>query len=120
MQLRNTDEQSLTALGVQASQMLDRRAYSELASLFGYALCSGRDPAEAIRADHLSAMASPYQADNQKPITVKYFKPNSTGLVAAVECLVPVSPSTEVLLSLIVTGSDDKHITIEAINGVIA
>lgn len=118
MKLSNSDEKTLAALGMQASQMLARKEYSELASQFGYALCHGRDPAEAIEADHLRAIASPYNKDDQKPVTVKYFKPNSTGLVAAVECLVPVTRSTEILLSLIVTGSSDRHITIEDINGV--
>ncbi len=118
MRLSSTDEKSLIALGVQASRMLSLRAFSHLASQFVYALCHGRLPAEAIESDYKRAMASPYETGNQQLVSVKYFKPNSTGLYAAIECLVPVTSSTGVLLSLVVTGSDVKHLTIEDISGV--
>lgn len=118
MKLSNTDEKTLIALGLQTSQMLSLREYSRLASQFGYALCHGRSPAEAIESDYERAIASPYETRDQKTVSVKYFKPNSTGLYAAIECLVPVTSSTGVLLSLIVAGSDDKHLTIEDISGV--
>ena len=118
MKLSNTDEKTLIAWGAQVSRMLLLREYSHLASQFGYALCHGRPPVEAIESDYERAMASPFETGNQQPVTVKYFKPNSIGLYAAIECLVPVTSSTEVLLSLVVTGSDDKHLTIEDISGV--
>ena len=86
MKLFHTDEDSLTALGVQASEMLARKEYSELASRFGYALCYGREPGKAIEADYQQALASPCEAGTKKPIVVKYFKPNSTQLFAVVEC----------------------------------
>lgn len=118
MKLAQTDETALIALGMEASQMLADRKYSELASRFDYALAYGRDLATAIEADHSAALASPYEADQQQPITVKYFKPNSTGLFAAIECSVPASGNTTVLLSLIVAGTDAKQVTIEDINGI--
>lgn len=118
MKISNTDEKTLIALGVQASRMLSLREYSHLASQFGYALCHGRSPAEAIESDHERAMASPYETGDQQSVAVKYFKPNSTGIYAAIECLVPVTSSTVVLLSLIVAGNDDKYLTIEDISGV--
>lgn len=101
--------------------MLIRRDYSGLANRFGYALSYDREPATAIEADFLRAAASPYRVatDEHPSIAVKYFKPNSTGLFAVVECTVPIAERAAVLLELIVAGKgEEKHIALEDISGV--
>lgn len=101
--------------------MLVRRDYFGLANRFGYALSYDREPATAIEADFLRAAASSYRvaSNTHRSIVVKYFKPNSTGLFAVVECTVPVAERAAVLLELIVAGKgEEKHITVEGISGV--
>ena len=115
------DERSLADFGEEASTLLLRHDYSALANRFGYMLAFGREPALAIEADYLCAAASPFKiSSSQHPsIVVKYFKPNSTGLFAVVECTVPVGNERAVLLELIVTGRDgERHIAVEDISGV--
>jgi hypothetical protein len=92
-----------------------------LANKFGYALAYGREPAAAIEIDFLGAAASPHlvASDAPTPIVVGYFRPNSTGLFALVECTVPVAEGSAVLLELIVTErGEEKYITVEDISGV--
>ncbi len=115
-----TDEVSLSTFGEEARALLMQQDYSALANRFGYALAYDRAPSAAIEADFLSAVASPHKVTSgtHKPVTVKYFKPNDTGLFAVVECIVPVVGGAAVLLELIVTGDgEDKHITVEGISG---
>lgn len=115
-----TDEASLLALGEQASAMLMQRNYSGLANRFGYALAFDRAPSMAIEADFLKAVASPIKAvfDAHPLISIKYFAPNDTGLFAVVECTVPVTEGTAVLLELVITATgEEKHITVEDISG---
>jgi hypothetical protein len=103
--------------------MLMQRDYSGLANRFGYALAHGRMPSAAIEADFLSAVALPLKvASGADPsIAVKYFAPNDTGLLAVVECTVPVADGAAVLLELVVAGKgEEKHITVEDISGVAA
>lgn len=103
--------------------MLMMHNYSGLANRFGYALAYGREHAAAIEADFLKATASPYNATHRGPpsIAVKYFRPNSAGLFAVVECTVPVAGGAAVLLELIVSGKEEeKHVTMEDISGVVA
>jgi hypothetical protein len=98
-----------------------RQDFLGLASQFGYALAYGRDPAAALKADYAEAAASPIkiQVDERTSILVKYFQPNDTGLIAVVECTVPIVEGNAVLLELIVTGNDEaRHITVEDISGV--
>jgi hypothetical protein len=59
--------------------------------------------------------------NNQPPTNPGRFKPNSTGLFAVVECIVPIAEGTAVLFELIVSGKgEEKHIAIEDISGVTA
>ncbi len=114
------DEVSLSAFGEEARALLIQRNYSGLADRFGYALAYNRTPSEAVEADFLSAAASPYKVESgiHQPITVKYFKPNDTGLYAVVECTVLIADGAAVLLDLIVAGrGGEKHITLEDIYG---
>ena len=118
-----TDEISLTALGEEARALLVRRDYAALASCFGYALAYDRPTAAAIEADFMNAASSPITggsgAYSPPVVTVKYFSPNTTGLFAMVECLVPVADKAAVLLELIVGGDgEEKNITVEDISGV--
>jgi len=118
---KQTDELSLSGFGKEATEMLLRHDYSGLASRFGYAVAYDRETAAAIEADYLEAAASPHAvaSDEHCSITVSYFEPNSIGLFAVVECMVPVTEETAVNMDLIVTGWDeDKHITVEGITGV--
>ena len=114
-----TSEQALYALGEQARALLMRRDYVALANQFGYALAYGREHAAAMQEDHQRAAASPNVIEpDGTPVVVKYLKPNSTGLYAVVECAVPVTKSSAVLLELIVSGNaEDRHITVEDISG---
>lgn len=117
-----TNEESLSALGEEARALLLRRDFAGLASRFGYALAYDRAPTAAIEADFLGVAASPLTASSTaQPVTVKYFAPNNTGLIAVVECLVPVADGAVVLLELIVAGNEsEKHITVEDMSGVAA
>lgn len=117
MKIKDTDQQSLASLGAEAAEMLALQDYSGLVARFGYALCQGREPVAAIEADHQSAVASPITPADDQPITVKYFQANSAGFFALVECMVPVHSGAAVLLELVVTGQNEKHITIEDISG---
>jgi hypothetical protein len=118
-----TNEKALTAFGEEACAMLQRHDYSGLANRFGYALAYDREPAVALEVDFLMAAASPHKVTPDEPqsIAVKYFKPNSTGLFAVVECIVPIAEGTAVLFELIVSGKgEEKHIAIEDISGITA
>ncbi len=117
------DEKSLLAFGQEASAMLMRRDYSGLANRFGYALAHGRESAAAIETDFLRVVASGNNvvSDVHPSIAVKYFTPNSTGLFAIVECIIPVSDAAAVFLELVVAGKgEEKHITVEDISSVVA
>lgn len=52
---------------------------------------------------------------------VKFFAPNETGLVAVVECVIPIADNAAIFLALAVTGDgDEKNIAVEDITGVAA
>lgn len=96
--------------------MLRQHNYSGLADRFGYALAHGRAPAAAIEADFLNCAASSRitTSPENPSILVKFFAPNDTGLVAVVECNVPVHEETAVLLELIVTvKGEERHTSSE-------
>lgn len=115
------DEATLAALGEEASAMLLRHDFSDLAERFGYAVSFDRAAAAAIESDYLSAIASPNRevAVRSVEVEVKYFAPNDTGLYAAVECVLPVPGEASINLELIVTGTGiEKFVTLEGISGV--
>jgi hypothetical protein len=120
---KQTDESTLASFGKEAVAMLMQQDYASLASRFGYALAYGRVLAAAIEEDYKRAAATPFEPtpDTQSSVKVKYFAPNSSGLFAVVECVVPVAEQSAVLLELVVTGNtEEKHITVEGISGVAA
>jgi hypothetical protein len=118
-----TDEAWLSAFGEEARALLMRHDYSGLANRFGYALAYDRPLAAAIARDFCSAARSPraFVSEAHRPVVVSYFAPNETGLLALVECTVPVADGAVVLLELIVGGrGEEKHITVEDISGAAA
>jgi len=120
---KQTDESTLACFGKEAVAMLMQQDYASLAKRFGYALTHGREPAAAIEEDYQRAAATPFEATQEmlSSVKVKYFAPNSSGLFAVVECVVPVAEKSAILLELVVTGStDEKHITVEDISSVAA
>lgn len=120
---KQTDESTLASFGKEAAAMLMQRDYASLASRFGYALSYGRELAAAIEEDYERAAATPFETtpDTLSSVKVKYFTPNSSGLFAVVECVVPVAEKSAVLLELVVTGNtEEKHITVEDISSVAA
>lgn len=121
--LKQTDETTLASFGKEAAALLMQRDYASLANRFGYALAYGRELAVAIEEDYERAAATPFETnpDSVPSVEVRYFNPNSSGLFAVVECVVPVAEKSAVLLELVVTGSaEEKHITVEDISGVAA
>jgi len=114
-----TDQASLLLLTAEAVGLLASGNFDALANDFGYALAYGRDRSAAIREDLLtyleelgcSALAP---ANNLSDASVKYFKPNDTGLLAAVDCLVPTDNGSKVLVSLVLTSlGAEKYFTLE-------
>lgn len=100
--------------------MLLRHDFDGLAERFGYAVSFERAASVAIKTDYLSAVASPNRADAVPvvEVKVKFFTPNRTGLLAAVECFVPVASDAYINLELIVTGAGTaKFVTLEGISG---
>jgi hypothetical protein len=113
-----TDVESLAQLGREAAALLAEKNFIALGERFGYALAYERDIAKAIENDlnQCLAEAEGPSSDTEKSVEVKYFKPNDTSLYALVECVTPVGTDAAVLVELIVTGSDEKHITLEDIS----
>lgn len=115
------DKASLLRLTAEAVGLLASGDFDALADRFGYALAYGRDRSTAIRDDlqaylqelGCSALAP---ASNLPDASVKYFKPSETGLLAAVDCLVPTNNGSKVLVSLVVTSRGAaKYFTLEGL-----
>jgi hypothetical protein len=113
-----TDEKSLTNFGAEAVRLLGERQFVEIGNRFGYALAFGRDVAQAIEQDLLRAISQAAKAANQTDaaIKVKYFRPNSIPLFAAVECTVKITDDTHVLMELVVSGGKEKYLSLEQIS----
>jgi hypothetical protein len=100
-------ETALCSLGHEAVQMLRVGDFWSLAARFGYTLACGRTPALAIREDLADCLLQ-LQAEQLVPERgfsreVKFFRPNESGLIALIACVVPTNRSGNVLLELIVT-----------------
>jgi len=106
--ITSIDVHSLSQLGAEAVALFATRDFQDLADRFGYALAYDRDPAQAIAADLESALLNRREPpEKQTPsITVKYFKPNSTKLVALVECVMLFDNKVPILVELIVNSFD--------------
>lgn len=113
--------ESLGALGVEAIDLLCRGDVNTLAQRFGYALSFDRDPATAIREDLKRCLseagATSLARAPENPVrSVKYFKPNSSNLIAVVECSAPTQTGAALSVDLIVSSkAEERHITLESI-----
>lgn len=112
------DTNSLTQFGREVAALVDGRDFNALGERFGYAPAYGRNLAHAIESDFAQCIAEAEgpSSDIAQAIEVKYFKPNDSTLFAVVECVVPVGKDAAILVELIVTGKDEKHITLEQIS----
>lgn len=115
---------ALAELGADAVRLLCRGDISALAGRYGYALGYGREPATAIRED-LNRCLSQLGANSLVTApqllvpSVVFYKPNSSSLVAVVECRVPADNGATVLVELVVTATGaEKHITLEDLSAV--
>jgi hypothetical protein len=102
------DVHSLSQLGAEAVALFAKRDFQGLADRFGYALAYDRDPAQAIAADLESSLLNSQEPPEQNvpSITVKYFKFNSSNLVALVECVMLFDSKVPILIELIVNSFD--------------
>lgn len=112
------DAESLAQLGREAVALVEARNFIALGERFGYALAYERNLPQAIENDFAQCLAEAEgsSSNTAQSIQVKYFKPNDTSLYAVVECVAPVGKDAAVLVELIVTGQDEKHITLEQIS----
>lgn len=112
------DTQSLTQFGKEALALLEERNFTALVNKFGYALAYGRNLAEAIENDFVQCIAEVEEISSNvtQSIQVKYFNPNEISLYALVECVISFGQKEAVLVELIVTGKEQKHITLEQIS----
>jgi hypothetical protein len=114
-----TDKVSLLRFTAEVVGLLASGNFDALASRFGYALAYGRDRSTAIRDDlqvYLEELGcnALVLANDPPDTSVKYFKPNDTGLLAAVDCLVSTNNGSKVLVSLVVTSRGaERHFTLE-------
>ena len=118
------DDISLAAIGVEVCNLLWKGETKVLASRFGYALAFDRDRAAALAEDLAASLVELGAAKLSSGCTttpvVKYFQPNSTGLVAAVECLVGTDNEKSLFVELVVT-SDEKetHVSLEQLSSLV-
>jgi hypothetical protein len=117
-----TDRTSLERFGQEAAAFLRNGDFGALANRFGYAMAYGREPVFAIEADLNSV-----PPDNAvvpeviaPSIAIKYFNADameSTGLVAAVECITHLADGQAIEFTLVVTGKGSgRYITLEGVN----
>ncbi|MBB5189458.1 hypothetical protein HNQ50_000168 [Silvimonas terrae] len=116
---QSLDTRILTQLGEEVLRSLRERDFAGLAQRFGYAVAFHREQAYAIEEDLARAPVQVGWLNNMTNpddvITVKFFAPNGTGLVAAVECLASDQESA-FTLELIVTGSENRFdVTLEGV-----
>ena len=118
------DVTSLAALGDEARRLLFAGDIDALAARFGYALAFERKPADAIREDIASCLSqlggTQFVATGWQDPRVSYFKPNDTGLLALVECLVPTENAASMLVEVTVTSNGiEAHATLEQVSAAV-
>lgn len=118
------DRQTLARLGEEAVALLQAGDFGVLAERFGYALACGREPAKAIESDLTSFLSEDEGARGciAPSMSIKYYDAHtteSTGLVAAIECVAKLADNSAILLALVVTGKGSaRHIGLEGISRV--
>ena len=116
---KQNDEASLLRLGQEAVSLLEQRDFQSLAERFDYALKFDRSPVAAIEGDFQTCLAEFHGLSEQPTavlpsMSVKYFKPNSSNLVAVVECVFTTVEGCPIPAELIVTSlGNEKYITLE-------
>jgi hypothetical protein len=115
------NEEFLTSVGEQAVRLLHGREYDALADKFRYALARGRPTAVAIRqdvAESLRAAGGELRSNATPKTSISWLEPNDTGLLAVIECKLPVDGGTgNVLIELVVTATpESKHVTLEEVS----
>ena len=109
----------LSGLGSEAVALLHGRFFNRLIEKFPYAVAFDRNPAKAIEQDLASCLRDDEQASGTAipSITVKYFRPGQSFLVAVVECFTQFPGGKMILLDLIVTvGEPGMHVCLEGIS----
>ena len=112
------------ALGRNAVQLLRAGEFEVLASRFGYALAFGRAPAVVIQEDlmislgHIGSLG--LASNDEFGCEVNFFAPNTSALLAVIECVVPAENEGQVLVELVVSSSgSNKYVTLEQISAAV-
>jgi hypothetical protein len=123
MQIANgkIDDAALKEIGRDVVHLLCSGEVDALAARFGYAVALGRDPATAIRedlAECLGQIGAINLARNlESGCDVKFFAPNSSNIVALVECVVPAINGGSLLVEVVVTSDgSNRYATLEQIS----
>jgi len=101
------DRTLLASLGLEAAGLLCAGDFETLANRFGYVFGNGRETTTAMSIrDDLRFCLKQLGATSVTSVSprteVVYFKPNSTGLLAAVQCLVHTDNGAKVFVDLVV------------------
>jgi hypothetical protein len=112
------DDNSLAAIGIEAARLVVANDLASLHRCFGYALAFDREPIVALAEDLATTLAelkaTGFAASASPKTRVSHFKPNGTGLIGVVECLLPTDNGAELLLELAITTSSSAiHVTLE-------
>lgn len=102
------DQPFLSTLGEEACRLFIVRDFRGLADTFGYALAYNRDIATAIEADFNHCTQHSQAGGTVESVTVRNFKPNDTGLLSVVECVLLFDRGARVLAELIVAKNGEK------------
>jgi hypothetical protein len=111
----------LKTIGRDVVHLLCAGNVDALAARFGYAVALGRGAATAIREDLAECLgkvgAISLASNNEFDCDVKFFAPNSSNLVAIVECVIQTLNGDDVLVEISVTSAgSNKHATLEQIS----
>ena len=118
------DRQSLERFGHEAAVLLRTGDFDALAERFGYAMAYGRELASAIEADLKAESPNDIVSigDTAPYLMIKYYDADafeSTGLVAAVECIAHLADGAAFEFSLVVTGKGARrYISLESVGRV--
>jgi hypothetical protein len=102
---------ALRDLAREALNLLAAGQFGLVADRYGYARAFGRGFVDAVAADLaqalLDASGSELLTINSSELTVVFYQDNSTGLRSAVDCEVPSRGGRSVLISFVVTETED-------------
>jgi hypothetical protein len=115
------DDAALNAIGRDVVRLLCSGEVDALAARFGYAVALGRGPATAIREDLAECLgqvgAISLASNLEFDCDVKFFAPNSSNLLAIVECVVLTLNGSDILVEIAVTSDgSNRYATLEQIS----